>query len=90
MKDMLHQHGDEQNQDNPEEQLVRNQFRESIQSCIHRLSEREKAVFLLKHNANLKFREISTVMNLSQGTVKSLHHRAVTKIKRQVTSAGRL
>ncbi len=38
-------------------------------------------VFVLKHYNQLKYREIAEVLNISPGTVKSLHFKAVQNLR---------
>jgi len=70
--------------DNPEEQASRQVLRENIKNSVRRLPKREKMIFVLKHYSQLKYREIAEIMNISTGTVKSAHHRALSRVKREV------
>jgi RNA polymerase sigma-70 factor (ECF subfamily) len=69
---------------NPEDQIDRVHFRHTIKKCMMQLSKRQQMVFLLKHYSNLKHQEISGILNLSVGTVKSLYHRAVKNLEKQL------
>ena len=56
---------------------------------VERLPPREKMAFVLKHFEHLKIREISVVMNISEGTVKSFLHRAVVTLREGLSRDGR-
>ena len=58
-----------------------------IRDIFPELPPREQAVFALKYYEDMTFREISETMGVSEGTVKSLHHRAISRIRKLL--AGR-
>ena len=45
------------------------------------LSERERVVFVLRHDAGLKLTEIADVIGRAEGTVKNALFRAVRKLR---------
>ena len=49
---------------------------------IDALSEKQRLVFVMKHSNNLKYTEISEILNIAVGTVKSLHFKAVQNLRR--------
>jgi RNA polymerase sigma-70 factor (ECF subfamily) len=53
--------------------------------CVERLAERQKMVFILRHYNELQFNEISTAMDISVGTAKSLHFKAVQNLRKWLT-----
>jgi len=55
-----------------------------IHHAMQKLSPREKSVFVLRHYNDLQLKEISDILNLSLGTVKSLVFRAVKKLKEEL------
>jgi len=63
-----------------EKQHIKNSFKKYIMF----LSKRQKQVFILKHYSGFKFTEISDVMNIAIGTVKSLHFRATKTLEKKV------
>jgi len=69
---------------NPEDQIDRVHFRHTVKKCMMQLSKRQQMVFLLKHYSNLKHQEISSILNLSVGTIKSLYHRAMKNLEKQL------
>lgn len=68
----------------PEVHLDRQNFRENLQESLETISKRQKMIFVMKHYNSLKFREISEILNISVGTVKSLHHRAAKALKEKL------
>jgi RNA polymerase sigma-70 factor (ECF subfamily) len=70
--------------DDPESQLSRQILNDQINSAVAGLAKQEKMVFVLKHFSHLKYRQIAEVLNISVGTVKSTHHRALVKVRRGV------
>ena len=68
---------------NPEEVVSNEMEKQRIRHYIQFLPKRQKMVFILKHFSHLKFREISTTLNISIGTAKSIHHRAISHLKQQ-------
>ena len=55
---------------------------ERIQTALLDLSERERAVFVLKHEYGFRIKEIAVMLNCAQGTVKNYLFRAVQKLKK--------
>jgi RNA polymerase sigma-70 factor (ECF subfamily) len=56
-------------------------LKEIFSRCLERLAEKQRMVFVLKHYNQLKYKEIAQVLNISQGTVKSLHFKAVRNLR---------
>ena len=69
---------------NPEDPIDRLHFRYTVKKCMMQLSKRQQMVFMLKHYSNLKHQEISDILNLSIGTVKSLYHRAMKNLEKRL------
>ena len=69
----------------PEDELDRENFRHHLRKFVMGLSKRQKMVFVLRHYSGFKHHEISGLLNVSVGTVKSLYHRAVQSIKKSLT-----
>lgn len=57
------------------------QIRERLSTALAQLSDRQRAVFTLRHYENLSMDEIATVLGLDTGTVKAHMHRAVSKLR---------
>jgi len=65
----------------PEEALRARELRDRIAALVEKLPPRERMAFVLKHFEELKIREISKLMSISEGTVKSFLHRAVVTLR---------
>jgi len=68
----------------PEVQIARNQFQKNLEQSVFNLPKQQKTIFVLKHYNGLKHHEISSMLNLSVGTIKSLYHRAIQNIKKKL------
>lgn len=60
----------------PEQQTVDREFAKIVDSALHELDTDMKTVLLLRHKAELSYAEISEVLGISEGTVKSRISRA--------------
>jgi RNA polymerase sigma-70 factor (ECF subfamily) len=49
--------------------------------CINRLSEKQRMVFVLRQYNHLEYSEISQLLNVAIGTVKSLHFKAAQNLR---------
>ncbi|HZI93882.1 MAG TPA: RNA polymerase sigma factor [Patescibacteria group bacterium] len=74
----------------PEEALGLVELRGRIKALVERLPPRERMAFVLKHFEQLKIREISVLMHISEGTVKSFLHRAVVTLRQELSRDGRV
>ena len=72
----------------PEEPLKLRELQERIMALVRTLPPRERMAFVLKHFEEMKIREISGIMNISEGTVKSFLHRAVTTLREGLANNG--
>jgi RNA polymerase sigma-70 factor (ECF subfamily) len=57
------------------------QIRHRLATAIGQLSDRQRAVFTLRHYQNCSMEEIALALDLDAGTVKAHMHRAVTKLR---------
>lgn len=55
-----------------------------IQKAVARLPEKQKLVFILHHYEELKYEEIAKRLSISLGTVKSLHFKAIQKLRKSL------
>jgi RNA polymerase sigma-70 factor (ECF subfamily) len=60
-----------------------------IERAVANLSLRQKSVFTLKYKQGMKLQQVAETMNVSLGTVKTLHHRALIKIRKEVGAGAR-
>ncbi|MCE5300152.1 MAG: sigma-70 family RNA polymerase sigma factor [Spirochaetia bacterium] len=66
---------------NIEEDYEKKELGDRLKSSLSHLTEIQKQVFVLKNIDGLKIREISQVLRISEGTVKSHLNRATVKIR---------
>jgi len=74
--------------DSPDEILEEEERQLRLRGAVGMLPERERSVFILKHFNHLKLKEIAGILDISVGTVKSTHFRAVNHLRKAVASGG--
>jgi RNA polymerase sigma-70 factor (ECF subfamily) len=57
-------------------------LRDHLHRAIARLSQKQQAILVLRHYEGLSTREVSEILNCSEGTVKQQLHRAVVKLQK--------
>jgi len=57
-------------------------LKEIIREIFPQLPPREQEVFALKYYEDLTLREISTLIGVTEGTVKTLHHRVLARVRK--------
>ncbi len=65
----------------PERQAESAILQKHIDKAMQKLSDKEKAAFILKHHNGLAIKEIAAIFKTSDGTVKSHLFRAVKKLQ---------
>ncbi len=65
----------------PQQLALRNESKEWIQKAIESLPEKQKMVFVLKYLDENTYKEISEIMNISEGAVKAQCFHAFNKVK---------
>jgi RNA polymerase sigma-70 factor (ECF subfamily) len=65
----------------PERLVFSGQVQRRVQSAMARLSERERAAFVLRHFEQLSTKEIGDALGLDEGAVKHSVFRAVRKLR---------
>ena len=65
----------------PAEELNRKEIGERLKDAVSRLPEEQRLVFVLAENQGLKYAEISEVMEIPVGTVKSRMHAAMRRLR---------
>ncbi len=53
----------------------------TIMSAIHKLPQKQRTVFILKHLENLKIKDIAILLECGEGTVKKYLFRAMEKLR---------
>lgn len=71
----------------PSELLVRGEQQEALRRAIDRLPEEQKAVVILGEIQGMKYQDISAILDIPVGTVKSRMHTAMEKLKDLLTVA---
>jgi RNA polymerase sigma-70 factor, ECF subfamily len=73
---------------NPEQAAESSSLRRRIDGVLAKFSERERAVFVLRHYHDLKIKEIARALGVSLGSVKSYLFRSILKLQRELDEAG--
>lgn len=68
----------------PEEEYLLEEFRTRVRRLLLDFPPRQRLVFVLKHYESLKIREISTLLNIREGTVKAFLHRSLKTLRRRL------
>ncbi len=69
---------------NQEDMALAGDIRERLESALRRLSGRQRAVFILRHEEDLGIDEIAETMGLDTGTVKAHMARAIRKLRAEL------
>jgi len=69
-------------QDNPVEQLERDDAMEALADALRQLPARQREAFVLRNFEGLNVAETATAMDCSQGSVKTHHARAVGRLRK--------
>jgi RNA polymerase sigma-70 factor (ECF subfamily) len=72
----------------PEKQAEIAGLRRRIQQALGKISERERAVFVLRHYHGLKIREIADSLGITIGSTKSYLFRSIRKLRKELSGAG--
>ncbi|MEK7484874.1 MAG: sigma-70 family RNA polymerase sigma factor [Planctomycetota bacterium] len=65
----------------PGNSLTQQELRERLQNSLETLSENQKMIFLLRHEAEMAIKEIAQVLHISEGSVKKQLSRALDKLR---------
>ena len=66
----------------PDELMIRTELSATIQMSLDNLSDRERTVFVLKHQHGYKLREIAVMLECAEGTIKNYMFRATQKMRK--------
>jgi len=75
----------ESNTPGPDDVFVSTELSNQIEQSLDRLSDRERAVFVLKHMHGYKLREIAIMIDCAEGTVKNYLFRATRKLRDELS-----
>lgn len=70
----------------PEDSLRARVLQNDIEKALTSLTPRERSVFVMRHYNELMVREIADILEISEGTVKSLLFRAVRRMRKTLAS----
>ena len=56
-------------------------LKDILSRCVERLADRQRQIFILRHYNQLKNEEIARTLDISLGTVKSLHFKAIQNLR---------
>ena len=70
---------------NPEQLLMRSEITNNVNEALEKLSPKQKMIFILKHYEGYKIREISEMLNTSEGTIKKYLFEANHKLRRHLS-----
>ncbi len=66
---------------NPEKYAESQQLQMHIDNALNHLSPRERSIFVMRHYQDMPGKKVGSILNISEGTVKSLLSRAVKKMR---------
>lgn len=69
----------------PEQTTDRRLIQAQIQIALNALSQRERDIFILRHDHDLTLNDIAESLHISVGTVKSTLFNAVRKLRKELT-----
>lgn len=96
---LLHQpnsHGEEPdslsalptNRPGPEEQAVDAAFRKALAACLDTLDDKYRLPLILQYYSGVSYGDISRLLNLNEGTVKSRLNEAKKRLRREMEALG--
>ncbi|MFZ5515454.1 MAG: RNA polymerase sigma factor [Candidatus Zhuqueibacterota bacterium] len=83
--------GDNQDQEhlstgqNPERSAEAGLMQAHIDAALQRLAPRERSIFVLRHYHDLPLKEIAETLSITVGSVKSLHFRAIKRLRKELS-----
>jgi RNA polymerase sigma-70 factor (ECF subfamily) len=77
--------GSDDKNNSPEEFLLRNEITNNVNEALEKLSPKQKMIFILKHYEGYKIREISKMMDSSEGTIKKYLFEATHKLRNHLS-----
>jgi RNA polymerase sigma-70 factor (ECF subfamily) len=69
--------------------LEKGQALAAVERAAAKLSLRQRSVLALKYGQGMKLQQVAEVMDVSLGTVKTLHHRALGRIRKRLGAGAR-
>jgi RNA polymerase sigma-70 factor (ECF subfamily) len=69
---------------NPEQALEEKELKEMIHETVDQLSEKQKAVFVLRFYDEMSIAEVAKITGNSEGTIKANFFHAISKVKKSL------
>lgn len=69
----------------PADRVLAEEARQRLSRALEKLPPRQRAVFVLRHQEELTLKEIADLLGLEEGTVKAHLHRAVVRLRKELT-----
>lgn len=70
----------------PEELICNQEVYDTLKNNITKLPEREKKVISLYYYNNLTYKEIGSILNISESRVSQIHSKAISRLKSRLSS----
>lgn len=70
--------------DVPEKQIEKRQEVEYLMAAIRKLSQDRQQLLILKYVENMSNRDVGVIMGKSEGAIKSLYHRTLKELRKQI------
>lgn len=74
--------------DGPLDQMERREGSALLRECLEKLPEIDRQIVILRHYADLSFREIAAVLDIPLGTALSRAHRALARLRADLGVEG--
>lgn len=60
------------------------QIRQKLEAALHTLTAQQRMIFSMRYFNEMKYSEMSEILNLAEGTLKATYHQASRKIEQMV------
>ena len=67
-----------------------NELQLELQKIVNSLPTKQKLVFQMKYEQEMKFKDIADILETSEGALKASYHIAVKKIKKEIIKKSNL
>ncbi|GAB4571829.1 MAG: sigma-70 family RNA polymerase sigma factor [Anaerolineae bacterium] len=81
--------GSSQHEDAPEEQIESAEEKQALMAALSQLPEDRQQLIILKYVEKLSNAEIGQIMNRTEGAVKSLYHRTLLALRKELTRGAK-
>ena len=82
--------GSGSHEDPPEDKVESDEETEALLSALSQLPEERQQLIILKYVERLSNAEIGEIMDRTEGAVKSLYHRTLLNLRKELSRGGRL